>query len=229
MPPVAVRRNVPNADAGVATRVPTARKLTIGMHLRTAAPANDREYHGFASLRPGTPVALRSSITTNDAGACDSPGDTCVTISHDVVERAARVVLETSACSKIVGAKQSNVTDGHSSELIGTLSLVGKLGGTLVVYCEWQQAVRLAAGMLARSTEPEADTVRDAMGEMVVQIGGTIKRYVGADGNEITLSPPVAAGHRLHRVFDQQPWPSTSISARAASAFVCGPHEDCTE
>ena len=27
--------------------------------------------------------------------------------------------------------------------------------------------------------------------EMVNQIGGTIKRYVGADGNEMMLSPPV--------------------------------------
>ena len=115
-----------------------------------------------------------------------------MTISHDVVERAARVVLETSAAAKIVAATRSNQTDGHSSELIGTVSLVGKLGGTLVIYCEWQQAVRLAASMLGEEgSEPEADTVRDAMGEMVNQIGGTIKRYVGADGNEITLSPPV--------------------------------------
>jgi CheY-specific phosphatase CheX len=115
-----------------------------------------------------------------------------VAISHDVVERAARVVLETNAAVKIVGAKQSNDTDGTFSELIGTLSLVGKLGGTLVVYCEWKQAVRLAAGMLGdEGTEPEPETVRDAMGEMVNQIGGTIKRYVGADGNEIMLSPPV--------------------------------------
>lgn len=115
-----------------------------------------------------------------------------MTISHDVVERAARVVLETNASVKILTAKHSNDTDGTHSELIGTLSLVGKLGGTLVVYCQWQQAVRLAAGMLGEvGTEPEAETVRDAMGEMVNQIGGTIKRYIGADGNEIMLSPPV--------------------------------------
>ncbi len=115
-----------------------------------------------------------------------------MTISHDVVERAARVVLETNASVKIVGATQSHDTDGTFSELIGTLSLVGKLGGTLVVYCKWQQAVRLAAGMLGDvESEPEPDTVRDAMGEMVNQIGGTIKRYIGADGGEIMLSPPV--------------------------------------
>lgn len=113
-------------------------------------------------------------------------------ISHDVVERAARTVLETSASVKIVSAKHSDSSDRFVSELIGTMSLVGKMAGTLVVSCEWAQAVRLAAGMLGDSeTEPEADTVRDAIGEMVNQIGGTIKRCIGADGNEIMLSPPV--------------------------------------
>ena len=63
-----------------------------------------------------------------------------MTISHDVVERAARVVLETTGAAKIVSAKHSYETDGTFSELIGTLSLVGKLGGTLVVYCRSQQA-----------------------------------------------------------------------------------------
>jgi hypothetical protein len=38
-----------------------------------------------------------------------------VTISHDVVERAARVVLETNAAAKIVSAKRSHETDGTSS------------------------------------------------------------------------------------------------------------------
>lgn len=115
-----------------------------------------------------------------------------MTISHDVVERAARVVLETNAAVTIVGAKQSHDADGSFSELIGTLSFVGKLAGTLVVYCKWQQAVELAAGMLGDpGSTPEPDTVRDAMGEMVNQIGGTIKRYIGADGSDIMLSPPV--------------------------------------
>ena len=115
-----------------------------------------------------------------------------MTISHDVVERAARVVLETNAAVKIVGAKLSNEADDAVSELIGTLSFVGKLGGTLVVYCTWQQAVQLAAGMLGEpGSTPEPETVRDAMGEMVNQIGGTIKRFIGADGKEIMLSPPV--------------------------------------
>ena len=41
------------------------------------------------------------------------------------------------------------------------------------------------------------------MGEMVNQIGGTIKRYVGADGNEMMLSPPVVVSgsplsHSVH-------------------------------
>lgn len=87
-------------------------------------------------------------------------------ISHDVVvERAARVVPETNASVKIVGAKQSHETDARFTELIGTLSLVGKLGGTRVVYCQWQQGVRLAAGMLGEEgTEPESDDALAAGG-----------------------------------------------------------------
>jgi len=145
-------------------------------------------------------------------------------ISHDVVERAARVVLETNASVKIVGAKQSHETDASFMELIGTLSLVGKLGGTLVVYCQWQQAVRLAAGMLGEEgTEPEADTVRDAMGEMVNQIGGTIKRYVGADGNEMMLSPPVVvSGSPLsHCVRSSQKPLNVNLDLGPGSFGVC--------
>lgn len=102
------------------------------------------------------------------------------------------MVLETNAAVKIRGAKQSHEHEDGFSELIGTLSFVGKLGGTLVIYCKWQQAVQLAAGMLGDpGGHPEPDTVRDAMGEMVNQIGGTIKRYIGADAKDLMLSPPV--------------------------------------
>ena len=113
-------------------------------------------------------------------------------ISPDVLERAVRTVLETSGAVKIISATQTNDTDGTFTELIGTLSLIGDKGGTLVLYCAWPQAARLAAGMLGDvETEPEAETVRDAIGEVVNQIGGTIKRYVGANGSDMTLSPPV--------------------------------------
>jgi len=49
--------------------------------------------------------------------------------SHDVVERAARTVLETSAAVRVVSATHSNHAAGAFSELIATLSLVGKTGG----------------------------------------------------------------------------------------------------
>jgi CheY-specific phosphatase CheX len=139
--------------------------------------------------------------------------------SHDVVERAARTVLETSAAVTVVSATHSNHADGAFSELIATLSLVGKTGGTLVVYCTKQQAVRLAAGMLGDAdTEPETETVLDAIGEMVNQIGGTIKRYVGADGSEIMLSPPVVvAGSPLSHCVR-----STAIPLAVALDFGLG-------
>jgi hypothetical protein len=54
--------------------------------------------------------------------------------SHDLVERAARAVLETSAAVTVVSATHSNHADGAFSELIATLSLGGKTGGTK----EWE-------------------------------------------------------------------------------------------
>ena len=50
--------------------------------------------------------------------------------SHDVVERAARTVLETSAAVTVVSATHSNHADRTCSALIATFSLVEKPGGT---------------------------------------------------------------------------------------------------
>jgi CheY-specific phosphatase CheX len=124
-------------------------------------------------------------------------------ITHETVEKAAREVVEVTAGLKVRGAAHHDEADGNFAELVGTLSLLGKLGGTLVVYCTWPRAVEIAVGMLGPSDEPyDDDTVRDAMGEMVNQIGGTIKRSIAALGTEMLLSPPVVvSGSPLsHRV-----------------------------
>lgn len=113
-------------------------------------------------------------------------------ITHDTVEQAAREVLETTARLKVRAARHSSEADGEFAELVGTLSLLGSLGGTLVVYCTWPRAVEIADGMLGTDGEEhDAETVRDAVGEMVNQIGGTIKRAVAALGTEMLLSPPL--------------------------------------
>jgi CheY-specific phosphatase CheX len=114
-----------------------------------------------------------------------------VSISHQVVEQAAREVLETSACAKVLGAKHSSDADGNFAELIGTISMLGSMGGTLVLCCSWLQAVEITTGMLGGGPEPDRETVHDALGEMVNQIGGTIKRKIAATGSELLLSPPV--------------------------------------
>lgn len=124
-------------------------------------------------------------------------------ITHETVEKAAREVVEITAGLKVRGAVHHDAADGNFAELVGTLSLLGKLGGTLVLYCTWSQAVVIAVGMLGPSEVPyDDDTVRDAMGEVVNQIGGTIKRSVAALGAEMLLSPPVVvSGSPLsHRV-----------------------------
>ena len=58
------------------------------------------------------------------------------------------------------------------------------------------------AARLAASETPADDTIRDAMGEVVNQIGGVIKRAVAAGVSEMLLSPPVVvSGSPLtHRV-----------------------------
>jgi CheY-specific phosphatase CheX len=76
-------------------------------------------------------------------------------------------------------------------------------------------------------TEPEAETVRDAMGEMINPIGGTIKRYIGADGNEIMLSPPVVvSGSPLaHCVRSSQKPLTVDLDLGQGTASVRGPHD----
>jgi CheY-specific phosphatase CheX len=114
-----------------------------------------------------------------------------VTITHQTVEQAAREVIEISAGARVLRAKHSTDPDGEFAELVGTISMLGPMGGTLVAYCSWAEAVALASGMLGATTEPDRETVQDALGEIINQIGGTIKRRIEADGSEILLSPPV--------------------------------------
>lgn len=123
-------------------------------------------------------------------------------ITHDMLERAARQVVEITAGLAVRGATRHTRGDDASAELVGTLCFLGTFGGTLVVQCTWQRATAIAAAMLASSEAPADDTIRDAMGEVVNQIGGVIKRAVAAGANEMLLSPPVVvSGSPLtHRV-----------------------------
>jgi CheY-specific phosphatase CheX len=121
-------------------------------------------------------------------------------VSPQAIEEAGREVLQTTASVAIRGAHQGRVPDRTYDGLIATLSLGGTNGGTVAVCCCEGAAGEVAAGMLGvNAGECEDEIVRDALGEVVNQIGGTIKRKLGVSGDEIQLSVPVVAGG--HPVF----------------------------
>lgn len=118
--------------------------------------------------------------------------ETGMGVTHQTVENAAREVVEVSAGLKVLGASHHSHDDAGSAELVATLSMLGGRGGTLVVYSTWAGATEIATGMLGASDRSYDDgTVRDAMGELLNQIAGTIKRSVAASGSDLLLSPPV--------------------------------------
>jgi CheY-specific phosphatase CheX len=144
-------------------------------------------------------------------------------ITHTTVEQATREVLETSALATVLEAHHTAEADRDFAELIATLSLMGTRGGTLVVYCRWQQALDLASSMLGGESEPDRETVHDAVGEMVNQIGGSIKRAIGANGSEIMLSPPVVvSGSPLRHCVRSSAQPlSVELVLSSGALWVC--------
>ncbi len=142
-------------------------------------------------------------------------------VSHRILEDSAREVLETSAATAVVSATHSAEADRAFAEMIATISLNGTRGGTLVVYCLLAQAQRIAARMLGEDDVCE-DTVRDAVGELVNQIGGTIKRRIGASGGEIMLSVPVVvSGSPLAHCVKAPSQPMTVKLALAGDEDLC--------
>lgn len=142
---------------------------------------------------------------------------------QQLVEDAARQVITTTAglaISKVVtAASPASEFDG----VVATISLVGSKGGTLIVYCHTPTAMALATGMLGADMDLDEGTVRDAVGELVNQIAGTIKRLVGADGAEITLTVPVVlSGAPLsHHVKSTAEPVSVELEVGGELCFVC--------
>ncbi|HLK10315.1 MAG TPA: chemotaxis protein CheX [Candidatus Binatia bacterium] len=113
-------------------------------------------------------------------------------MSLEIMEEAAREVLETTAGLSVLSARRPRGPEERFDGLVATISLVGTRGGTLVLYCHRPLASGMAAAMLGLDgREPDEETVRDALGELVNQIGGTIKRKLGVSGQEMALSVPV--------------------------------------
>jgi CheY-specific phosphatase CheX len=114
-----------------------------------------------------------------------------VRFSHDLVEAATREVLEISAATKIASFDRVHDPKAHVVSLVGTLSLLGTEGGTLVVSCSQGVGAALCAAMLGSDTAEPEETIRDTVGELLNQIAGTLKRKIGASAEALLLSPPV--------------------------------------
>jgi CheY-specific phosphatase CheX len=120
-------------------------------------------------------------------------------IVQQVVE-AAREVLETAAATRIVGTAPGGPL-GSVDGVIAMLSFSGTRAGTLVLCCRLPVAAALAGGMLGLPTEDlDEPTVRDALGELVNQVGGTLKRRLAVSGAAMALSVPSVVAGRDVRV-----------------------------
>ncbi len=144
--------------------------------------------------------------------------------SVEIVEESAREVVTTTVGAEILRIGAAPVPDTTFNGFVATLAFVGSQGGTLVLYCHRPLAVGMAAGMLGMNGEvPDDETVRDALGEVVNQIGGTIKRKMGPSGGSLMLSVPVViAGAPLSHCVKSSAQPvSVELQIADGSMAIC--------
>ncbi len=145
-------------------------------------------------------------------------------MSIEIMEEAAREVLETTAGLTVLAARRPAGPEERFDGLVATIALGGTCGGTLVLYCHRPVASTMAAAMLGLDgREPDDESVRDALGELLNQIGGSIKRRLGASGRELALSVPVVvAGAPLaHRVKSTVPPVCVELETGRGPLCVC--------
>jgi len=112
-------------------------------------------------------------------------------MSDQLIADAAREVLRTTAGARVSETEALDAASRSSDSVIAVLGMVGSRPGTLVLFCQPTIASALAGGMLNMAADELDDaTVTDALGELVNQIGGTIKRKLAASGGEIMLAVP---------------------------------------
>ena len=115
-------------------------------------------------------------------------------IVPELIQKAAREVLETTAGANVVRGGSCAPPDRQFAGVMATISLSGERGGTLVIFCDRNLAGSVTNAMLGMNGgDPGDETIVDAIGELANQIGGTLKRGLGADGSEMMLSVPVVA------------------------------------
>lgn len=117
-------------------------------------------------------------------------------ITNQVIERAVREVLETTAMAPVNRVHPGGGIDADYSGIVAMLGLGGGgNAGTLLLFCQWAVASSLAARMMGMGAdEIDGEMVQDAMGELLNQIGGTVKRQVRGDGDLILSVPSVVSG-----------------------------------
>jgi CheY-specific phosphatase CheX len=144
--------------------------------------------------------------------------------SVENLQKAVREVLETTVGIEVLGGKVAKVPETNFSGVVVTLTLTGSRGGTLVIYASQPVASAVTATMMGMDGEtPDFDVIQDALGEVVNQIAGTIKRSLGATGSEMLLSVPiVVAGNPLAQVVKSSLEPACVGVETAAGTFCVG-------
>lgn len=128
-------------------------------------------------------------------------------ITEQLVVDAAKEVLETTAQSAVQGARTAGGMESEFHGVIARLSLVGQRSAELVVLCAESLATQLAGAMMGmEAAEVDEALVTDALGELVNQFGGTMKRRLAASYGEMVLSvPSVICGDMKMRVLSDAP------------------------
>lgn len=144
--------------------------------------------------------------------------------SVENLEKAVREVLGTTVGMEVLGGGVGKVPGTNFSGVVVTLALTGTRGGTLVVYTPQQVASAVTATMMGMDGEtPDFDVIQDALGEVVNQIAGTIKRSLGATGSEMLLSVPVVVcGDPLSQMVKSSAEPACVGVETAAGTFCVG-------
>lgn len=128
-------------------------------------------------------------------------------ITEELVVDAAREVLETTTQMAVRGAKCGAIMENEFNGVVARLSIVGQRSAELVVLCSQALAGTMAGSMLGMTPEEvDGSLICDALGEIVNQFGGTMKRRLAAEYGDMVLSvPSVITGSMALRVLSDRP------------------------
>ena len=128
-------------------------------------------------------------------------------ITEQLIVDAAKEVLETTSQAVVTGANCAVGMESHFTGVVARLSIVGQRSAELVMLCSLALANSLAAGMLGLAPEEVDEAlISDALGELVNQVGGTVKRRLAAEYGDMVLSVPSVIRGDMHlKVMSDQP------------------------